>query len=300
MNTINLCLPPLAQIDPVIFSVPSGACDCHAHVFGPKKVFPFISDRSYTPPEAPIAAYQEMHRKLGIARAVIVQPSVYGNDNGATLNAIKQYGDDNARGIAVVAKDVSEAELETLHRRGIRGVRFNLLFKGGAQLKDLEHIASKIAAFRWHIQLLMDVSELPLIVGRLRRLPTEFVFDHMGHMPTTCRTDNVGFKTLLDLIKEGRAWAKLSGNYRISSAGPSYKDAKVFAYALISASKTRIVWGSDWPHPGLYNEMPNDGALLNALDDYAPSAALKKAILVDNPAELYGFNLPANGAAHDQ
>jgi len=105
---------------------------------------------------------------------------------------------------------------------------------------------------------------------------------------------------LLDLIKEGRAWAKLSGNYRISSAGPSYKDAKVFAYALISASKNRIVWGSDWPHPGLYNEMPNDGALLNALDDYAPSAALKKAILVDNPAQLYGFNLPANGAAHDQ
>ena len=297
-NETGLCLPPLDQVDTPIFKVPSEACDCHAHVFGPRKKFPFILDRSYTPPEASLNAYQNMHRQLGLTRAVIVQPSIYGNDNKATLDAIKQYGDENARGVAVVTNNVSEAELEMLHIGGIRGVRFNLLFKGGMQLKDLEYIASKIAIFNWHIQLLIDVSELQSIADRLRRLPNEIVFDHMGHMPTNRGVNDVGFQTLINLIEEGHAWAKLSGSYRTSTASPSYKDAEVFAHALISASNKRMVWGSDWPHPGLYDNMPNDGALLNALNDYCPSDTLKKAILVDNPAQLYGFNAPLEGREH--
>lgn len=289
MSETDLCLPPLDQVDPAAFNVPSKSCDCHAHIFGPRKRFPLIFDRSYTPPEASIRAYQNMHRKLGITRAVIVQPSIYGNDNKATLEAIKQYGEKNARGIAVVPNNISERELEMLHRGGIRGVRFNLLFKGGAKLKNLEHIASKIVTFKWHVQLLVDVSELQSIANKLKKLPTEVVFDHMGHMPTTRGVGDVGFQTLINLIKEGRAWAKLSGNYRISTKRPLYKDAVAFACALISASNKRVVWGSDWPHPGLYDNMPNDGALINVLDDYAPSDTLRRAILVDNPARLYGF-----------
>ena len=300
MSPSDLCLSPLEQVDPLRFTVSSGACDCHAHIFGPKKMFPFIADRSYTPPEASIEAYKNMHRKLGITRAVIVQPSVYGTDNQVTLTAIKQYGNENARGIAVVDNDVSELELERLHEKGIRGVRFNLLFKGGAQFKYLERISSKIAPFNWHVQILMDVSELQLITDRLRRLPTEIVFDHMGHISTNHGTNNLGFQALINLIKEGRAWVKLSGNYRISSAKPPYKDAEAFARALISASQKRVVWGSDWPHPGLHDTMPNDGALLNALDEYAASDQLKHAILVNNPAELYGFNTSPKGSEYDK
>ena len=300
MNETKLCLPPLDQVDTPVFKVPAGTCDCHAHVFGSQKKYPLIVDRSYTPPEASVKAYQNMHRKLGITRAVIVQPSIYGNDNKATFEAIRKYGDENARGVAVVADNVSENTLEMLHLRGIRGVRFNLLFKGGAQLKDLEYIASKVAVFKWHVQLLIDVSELPSIDNRLRRLPTEVVFDHMGHMPAHRTVNNSGFQALINLIKEGRAWAKLSGNYRISTARPSYKDVTALARALISASNRRVIWGSDWPHPGLYDNMPNDGALLNALNDYAPSDTLKQAILVDNPAQLYDFDPPLREEDRDK
>ena len=169
-----------------------------------------------------------------------------------------------------------------------------------SKFKYLERISSKIAPFNWHVQILMDVSELQLITDRLRRLPTEIVFDHMGHISTNHGTNNLGFQALINLIKEGRAWVKLSGNYRISSAKPSYKDAEAFARALISASQKRVVWGSDWPHPGLHDTMPNDGALLNALDEYAASDQLKHAILVNNPAELYGFNTSPKGSEYDK
>ena len=291
MTNMDLCLPPHSQISSLAFSVPPYACDSHAHIIGPAEKFPQISDRSYTPHEASLESYQALHRGLGIQRAVIVQPSIYGHDNRVTVDAIRRYGNTNARGIAVVTNQISEAELETLHLAGIRGVRFNLLFKGGTCLEDLEHIAQKIVGFKWHIQLLIDVSQLKAIAPRLRKLPIQVVFDYMGHMPTTLGLHHVGFQTLINLMKEGYAWAKVSGNYRISRAGRPYHDAIPFAQALIAASSERVVWGTDWPHLGLYNEMPNDSDLLNVLDDYAPSSALKHIILVDNPEKLYGFDL---------
>ena len=290
MTNMDLCLPPHSAVNSLEFSVPPYSCDCHAHIIGPVTLFPQIEDRSYSSPEASLESYQTLHRELGIRRAIIVQPSIYGYDNRVTINAISRYGATSARGIAVVTPQILDSELETLHLGGIRGVRFNLLFKGGASLEDLEYIAQKIAGFKWHIQLLIDVSQLEAIASRLRKLPVPVIFDHMGHMPTNLGVQHSGFQTLINLMKEGCAWAKVSGNYRISSAGPPYRDAIPFAQALIAASPDRVVWGTDWPHPGLYKKMPNDGDLLGALDDYAPSSKLKQKILVDNPEKLYGFD----------
>jgi len=284
----KLCLGPDPNPRPPRFPMPAKACDCHAHVLGPPEKYPYVAERSYTPPTALLEDYQAVHRVLGIERAVIVQPSVHGTDNAVTLDGIAGYGS-NARGIAVVDADVSERELQRLHDGGIRGVRLNLLFGGGVGLHNLEPLAQRIVDLHWHVQLLLDARNLVELAPRLRNLPVPVVVDHMGHMKTGHGIDHPGFQTLVELVRDGVCWIKLSGNYRISSAGPPYRDAIPFARALIEAAPQHMVWGTDWPHPALNEFMPNDGDLLDALDDYAPEADLKQAILVDNPARLYGF-----------
>jgi predicted TIM-barrel fold metal-dependent hydrolase len=268
--------------------MPPKACDCHAHVLGPPKKYPYVPDRSYTPPTACLKDYQTLHRVLGIERAVIVQPSVHGTDNQVTLDGIAGYGP-NARGVAVVDPGASDHELQQLDDGGMRGVRLNLLFGGGVGLHALEPLAERIADMGWHVQLLLDARDLVELAPRLRKLPVPVVVDHMGHMKTNHGIDHPGFQILTELVRAGVCWVKLSGNYRISSAGPPYKDVIPFARTLIEAAPQRMIWGTDWPHPALSDFMPNDGDLLNALDDYAPDANLKKTILVDNPARLYGF-----------
>jgi len=269
--------------------VPAGACDCHAHVIGPPESYPYVPERSYTPPTATLEAYQSLHQILGIERAVIVQPSVHGTDNQVTLDAIAGYGP-NARGVAVVDAAVDDGELVRLNDGGIRGLRLNVLFGGGVGMHALEPLAERIADMGWHIQLLLDARNLVELAPRLRRLPVPAVVDHMGHMNVAHGIDHPGFQTLIDLVREGVCWVKLSGNYRISAEGPPFSDVIAFARALIEAGPERMVWGTDWPHPALNDFMPNDGDLLDALDEFAPDPDLKREILVDNPAQLYGFD----------
>ena len=229
-----------------------------------------------------------MHQALGIERAVIVHPSVHGTDNRVTVEAITGYGP-NARGVAVVDETVTERELVDFHGAGIRGLRLNVLFGGGIGLQAIETLSERITDMGWHLQLLFDAQVLPDIASRLRRLKLPVVVDHMGHMNVRHGIEHPGFQTLIDLVREGRCWIKLSGNYRISAAGRPYSDAIPFARALIKANPDHMLWGSDWPHPALNDYMPNDGDLLDALDDYAPDPEFKQRILVDNPARLYGF-----------
>ena len=268
--------------------MPEGACDCHAHVIGPADTYPLVADRSYTPPAATLEAYKHLHQVLGIQRAVIVQPSVHGTDNRVTLDAIAGYGT-AARGVAVVEETVSDKELAALHDGGVRGLRLNVLFGGGVGLQAMEPLAHRIAAMGWHIQLLLDASHMEELAPRIRRLPVPVVVDHMGHMDVAKGLEHPGFQALLGLVRDGLCWIKLSGNYRISSARPHYEDAIPFARAFIEAAPQHMVWGTDWPHPALYKAMPNDGDLVDALHDYAPTDEAKRAILVDNPAQLYGF-----------
>ncbi len=287
---LPLSLPPDSVFTPPKFSVPRGATDSHAHVIDPPADYPYVANRSYDPAVAPLPAFQAMHAALGLERAVIVTPSIYGTDNRATLRAIEGYGGD-ARGIAVVDESIEDKEFEFLHTGGMRGVRLNILFGGGVGLRAFTPLADRIREMGWHIQLLIDVSrDLTDLAPILKRARIPVVIDHMGHMPVERGLPDPGFAMLRELVRDGLCWIKLSGNYRISKAFPDFRDAIPFAQALIDDCPAHMVWGTDWPHVAQMKTMPNTGDLLNALGDYAPDPTVRQAILVDNPAVLYGFD----------
>ena len=283
--------PPLAagpDLDPrePDFAVPANACDCHVHVFDKPSVQ--IADRRYTAPEALLETYLTTHRKLSLTRAVIVQPSVYGTDNRTTMNAIQ--GQDSMRAIVVVSADTPKQQLKEFAEKGAVGCRVNTLFPSESQLDDLKPLAQSIADFGWHLQLLVDVSEIDDLISLVSSLPVPVVFDHMGHVPVAKGVDDPGFQSLLRLLGQGRAWAKISGAYRTTERlGPAYPDVGPVAEALIRANPDNLVWGSDWPHPHIRTPMPNDGDLLSHVADWAPDEAVRNAILVTNPERLYGF-----------
>lgn len=283
-------LPPTPATTPPRFDVPSGATDCHAHIIDHPSDFPYVENRSYDPALAPLTDFQSMHSSLRLQRAVIVTPSIYGTDNRATLRAIQGYGP-AARGVAVVDETITDAELNSLHEGRIRGLRINILFSGGVGLGILSALANRIRPLGWHLQLLIDIStDLQKIAERIRALNVPVVIDHMGHMPVSNGLENDGFQQLLDLLREGTCWVKLSGNYRISKNRPGFKDATPFAQALIDANPRQTVWGTDWPHVAQFEHMPNTGDLMNELYDYTRDPDLLKAILVDNPKRLYDFD----------
>ena len=282
------CQGPNPFVSPPGFAVPANACDTHAHVIGPADRFPMVANRSYTPPPAPEAAYLGMLDSLHMARGVLVQISVYGTDNRCMVESLQAHPG-RLRGVAVVAPDVGDAELEALHAAGVRGIRINVLFGGGVAIDAMERLAARVAPLGWHIQLLIDARNLPDLGPRMLKLPVEIVFDHMGHMPVSSGVDHPGFQWMMRLLKEGKAWTKLSGAYRISQAWAPFLDTLDFAQALVAAAPERCLWGSDWPHVSVEGPMFNTGALLDLLPLWVPEEAVRNRILVDNPARLYGF-----------
>ena len=289
-NSIPNCQGPNPDPGTPIHVTPAGAWDCHAHIFGPVEQYPFTPKRSYTPPEANLAAYRRMLAALGIAHAVIVQPSVYGTDNRCTYDTVVAAAG-AWRGVAVVSPSVNEHELERLHAAGFRGVRVNVLFMGGGlTFEELERLALRVAPLGWHVQLLLDGRDLVELAPRLRRLPVPIVVDHMGHMPASVGIAHAGFQTLLQLVRDGRCWVKLSGAYRISAEPYPYPDVVPFARALIEADASRMVWGSDWPHPAVSVPIPKDAEVLDLLAAWAPDAEVRRRILSENPARLYGLS----------
>jgi len=282
------CLPPLDVTPRPSWRAPPLACDCHFHIFGPYDRFPLDAGRHYDPAPALIPAYLRVAEALGLERMVIVQPSVYGTDNACSLDAAARFGLDRARVVAVVDEGFDEVALRKLHAKGTRGVRFNAVSGNGTPLDQLDALARRIAPLGWHLQIYATGAVLAELAPRLAELPVEVVVDHMGGVRTAEGLNGAGFQALLRLLDSGRAWVKLSG-YRISSAGPPFHDVSPFARALLDAAPDRCIWGTDWPHPSLSEWMPEDGALLDRLGEWAPSAAEQRRVLVDNPARLYGF-----------
>jgi predicted TIM-barrel fold metal-dependent hydrolase len=230
---------------------------------------------------------------LGIERAVLVQPSIYADDNRALLAALK-VDPLHLRGVAVVDWDISEQDLEKMHHAGVRGVRCNIVdlaeAKGVLPIMNLRYLADKIAPLGWHIELLMHVNQFPDLDQTLRNFPVPVVLGHLGYLKTSLGIKDPGFQGLLSLLREGRAWVKLTGPYRISSQDrPPYSDTNPFAEALLRANSNQIVWGSDWPHVMVNSFMPNDADLLDLLSTWVPEPALRKQILSINPARLYQF-----------
>lgn len=287
--------PPCPGPDPVLRApsraLPENACDCHFHIFADEGEQALTPHRSYTPPPASLADYRRLQQALGLRRGVIVQPSVYGADNSSTLRALAQAGPD-FRGVVVIDGRTDPGELQRMHELGVRGARLNLIFKSGVEVSDLATLAAKVAPLGWHLQLLLDITEFADLYSTLAALPVEVVIDHFGHMPTSTGLDHPGFSDLLRLLREGKAWVKLSGAYRFTgSQGLPYADVMPFARALIAANPQRLVWASDWPHPCIPVPMPNDADLLELLFDWTSGdESLIEQILVDNPRRLYGFD----------
>ncbi|HVB15941.1 MAG TPA: ROK family protein [Stellaceae bacterium] len=285
------------------FAVPAGACDCHVHVFGDAAEFPFAARRGYTPPPADAAELQALLDALDLSRVVIVQPSVYGSDNACTLDGMRRLGG-NARGVAVIDAATSNAELDHMHRVGIRGVRVNLATAGESDptlaSRNLAEAAARVAPFGWHVQVYTELSVIAALAQEVPTLGVPIVFDHFGGATASGGVDQPGFDALLALVAAGHAYVKVSAAYRSSTKGPAYDDMAPLARALIAANPDRILWGTDWPHPhaAAPGAAPDDlapfyaiddGLALNQLKAWAPRAAMRRKILVDNPARLYGF-----------
>jgi predicted TIM-barrel fold metal-dependent hydrolase len=288
----------------VNFDMPAGAVDCHTHIHGDPAKFPFFSGRVYTPEPASPEEMAALHRALHIQRVVIVTPSVYGTDNSATLFGMKARGKD-ARGIAVIDDKTTEAELDAMGAAGIRGVRLNLATGGindpAVARPRFTAAAQRIKARGWHLQIYTNPAMITAVKDLVMASPVPVVFDHFGGAQAAAGVEQPGFSDLVDAVRSGKAYVKISGAYRASKQGPDYADVVPMAKALIAANPDRIVWGTDWPHPDSVTpkgKVPtdvtplfqiDDGRLLNQLVVWAPDAKLRKKILVDNPMRLYGF-----------
>ena len=289
---------------PVNFDVPAGACDCHTHIHGDPEKFPFFAGRVYTPELASPEEMTALHKALHIERVVIVTPSVYGTDNSATLFGMKARGA-TARGVAVIDDKTSESDLDAMGQAGIRGVRLNLATGGVSDpavgRPRFQAAVERVKNRNWHIQLFTNLAMISAIKDLVAASPVPVVFDHFGGAQAGLGVEQPGFADLTELVRSGKAYVKISGAYRASKVAPDYADAAPLARALIAANSDRVVWGTDWPHPDSVTPpgrkttdvqplfQIDDGRLLNQLPLWAPDAAIRKKILVDNPAQLYGF-----------
>lgn len=271
-----------------VLAMPPDACDCHMHIYEPGYAEAPTAVRPTVPGR--LSAYRSVMARLGIARAVIVQPTAYGFDNRCTLDAMATLGP-AARGVAVVDPEAPDAELERLTRAGMRGIRFQMLPGGLLGWDQMERAAARVAEFGWHVQLQLDGRTLPEHRALLKRLPGTLVIDHVGKFLEPVEPDHSGVGVILDLLAGGRCWVKLSAPYEVSRTGPPrYADVGAIAMRLVAAAPERMLWASNWPHPSVpVEDAPDDADLLDLLLEWVPDPAARQRVLVDNPAVLYGF-----------
>ena len=279
----------IPQTRPPQTRFPQGATDCHAHVFGPQERFPYLPGAAYFPPDAVTVDYVAMLKNNGCDRGVLVQPSVYGTDNSCMVDALRS-GLHALRGIAVVEAGITDRELEELHTAGVRGVRINLASETeGLTLADGERLAPRLKALGWHLQFYLDLPKMPEAESRLGELKIDIVIDHFARCPAADGIESPAFQALRRLVRRDNCWAKIMGPYFVSKNAPAYPDVTPMARALVAAAPDRIVWGTDWPHPGARALMPEDHVLADLLAQWVPDEAQRRKVLVENPVRLYGF-----------
>jgi predicted TIM-barrel fold metal-dependent hydrolase len=285
---------------PVNFEIPPGACDCHTHIYGDPEKFRLFAGRVYTPETALPEEMGALHKALRVQRVVIVTPSVYGTDNSSTLYGMKARGAD-ARGVAVIDEKTPESELDTMGRAGVRGIRLNLA-TGGTSDPDvgrqrLQTAIDRMKIRNWHIQVFTSLQMIAAMKDLVAASPVPVVFDHFGGAEPELGMQQPGFPELVELVRSGKAYVKISVN-----GGPrDYSGFLPLAQTLIAANAGRIIWGTNWPHPNSATPpgrratdvtplfQVDDGRVLNLLPNWAPDAAIRKRILVDNPSRLYAF-----------
>jgi 2-pyrone-4,6-dicarboxylate lactonase len=284
--------------------LPPGAADCHMHVFGPYDRFPLAPERAYNVPEAPLEEHERMKRAVGLERTVFVQSSGHGTDNGAMLAALAQTGA-RGRGVAVVGVQTPLADLQRMHRAGVRGLRLNLYTFAGrhagqpeALLRSYERL---VAPLGWHLQLFCSPATLVALFPSLEKCNAPIVVDHMGLPDASAGLEQPSFQVMLALMKHEHVWVKIAGADRVTQTTGNLRDALPFMRALVQAAPRRVVWGSDWPNIGFHNRQQvrddsilphrdlDAGELLDLLAEAVPDAASREQVLVKNPEALYGF-----------
>ena len=272
------------------FRLPAGAVDAHCHVFGPGRVFPYAPGRRYTPCDAPKEKLFELRDFLGFSRNVIVQASCHGFDNRALVDALRASRG-HARGVATVERGVTDAELRLLDAAGVRGIRFNYLRRLGERPADaaVRELAERIRPLGWHVVVYFEAPDLPELYELLAALPTVVVVDHMGRPDVTRPPDNPEFGRFLKLLGEhGHVWSKVSGAERLSLRGPDgYDDVAPFSRAVLETCPDRVLWGTDWPHPNMRSQAPDDGKLVDTIPGFAQAPERQHTLLVANPMRLY-------------
>ena len=293
---------PLTKVN---FDIPAGGCDCHVHVFGDPQKYPFFAGRAYTPETASVGELQQLLSALRLERVVIVQPSVYGTDNRCTIDGMRELGN-RARGVAVIDDKTTDAELEAMGKAGIRGIRLNLATAGisdpAAARQRFENAVARAQKRGWHIQFNTQLSVIEALSPQLLASPVPLVIDHFGGALAALGLEQPGFGALVNLVKSGRAYVKISGSADSVSTQPDLADVAPLARALVAANPQRILWGTNWPHPGsapVAGRKPTDLALHVRTDDgkvlnllpAVPDAATRRLILSENPARLYGWSI---------
>ena len=293
MSEIRDCLPPERNPRRPGIVLPQGSIDTHVHVFEPG--YRLSAGRGYTPPHSTLEDLKHLHATLGIERVVFTQPSVYGTDNSAILNAsvaLNQERAERARSVVALDMTFSETDLASLDRLGARGIRLNTDNKGGMPIafSDIPELCARIKPFNWHLEFLFPGKDIVGLMRVFESLTVPMSIAHFAYQPASAGVKAPGFQALLELARRGNTWIKISGANRVSRGDlPPYDDVKPLAHALIEAAPEHIMWGTDWPHPNKYQVNPNDGDLVDALGDWVTDPALLKKILVDNPAKFYRF-----------
>ncbi len=288
----------------VNFDVPPGACDCHVHVFGDPKQYPFFSGRTYSPDTASVDELRQLLSALRLERVVIVQPSVYGTDNRCTIDGMRALGD-RARGVAVIDDKTTDAELDAMAKAGIRGIRLNLATAGvtdpAVARQRWAGAVTRARSRGWHIQINTQPSVIAALSDLFLNSPVPVVIDHFGGATGAGGVQQPGFDALVNLIKSGRGYVKISGGADLVSTQGDLADVAPLARALVAANPQRILWGTNWPHPGstpvpgrkptdlAVHVQTDDGKVLNLLPVWVPDAATRRLILTENPARLYGW-----------
>jgi 2-pyrone-4,6-dicarboxylate lactonase len=287
------CAGPLADLVAPRVTLPAKACDSHLHILGPVARYPYIPERVYTPPDCLLVDYRALQESLGLTRCVLVQPSVYGSDNSALLEALQCLGN-TARGVVVLGGHESDSELRDMDAVGVKGVRVNLVdVKSPSALLPVDallRLQERIAPLGWHLELLVHVDRYPDLDEQLGSLDVPVVFGHMGYLSRGVSADHPGMRAMLALLQSGRAWAKITGPYRIGAEGPPYDIAAEVARRLARYCMDRLVWGSDWPHVMVNGPMPHDADLLNDVADWIPGQDQQQVLFSDNPARLYQWS----------
>lgn len=274
---------------------PPGACDTHAHVFGPFDRYPLAPDRSYTPPLAPATAHLALLDRMGFERGIVVQASALGLDCSTLLDALDASGG-RLRGIAVAVSSISDADLESMHRRGVRGLRFTEVtvpgtgakYQGAVGFDQLELLAPRMRQLGWQAQLWAPCDTLAAALPRLVRLGLRLSLDHMGYFDVARGAEDAAFRNVAAIAAAEDVWVKATP-LRVSKAPPDYPDVRPFHDALLRACPRRLTWGSDWPHVRMGASAPDVGHLVDLFLSWTGDEALQRAILCDNPSVQYGF-----------